>query len=174
LTTQVVSKYAIDTVLLAEERQLLEHIATLTGKWKQKLEYGGADSNVIQISVAEVLRNRRRGGWLLRKRPRQWGCRKNQPARSLWRRHDPRSRQAIVEAAEEDPMPVIASTTSQTFQSTRPRGARRGSQCGLCQLWDVGARRRGRRPDSDLRWPRCCARLERRGWRGKKLLALLV
>jgi hypothetical protein len=59
LTIQVVSEYAIDTVALAEERQLLEHIATLTGKWKQKLEHGGLDGQPITISVAEVLRNRR-------------------------------------------------------------------------------------------------------------------
>jgi uracil-DNA glycosylase len=57
--TVIVGEYAIDTAILAEERNILEHIATLTGKWRRKIEHAGADAGPILISVAPVLRSRR-------------------------------------------------------------------------------------------------------------------
>ena len=54
-----VVEFALNTELLAAERDTIEEIATVTGKWRRKIEHGGRDGQPITISVAEVLRNRR-------------------------------------------------------------------------------------------------------------------
>jgi hypothetical protein len=54
-----VVEFALNTGLLAAERGTIEEIATLTGKWRKKIEHAGADGGSILISVAAALRWRR-------------------------------------------------------------------------------------------------------------------